>query len=286
MIISVLISVVVLGYCEAQFGGFTATQSCVGSSCNQNNFSRKRRQILEEILTEVEAEDLAREVAKREAVAEPQGFGSVSFSATQNCAGGSNCNQNNFGRKKREIAEMIESLTKDVLETGAKEVKKVEPQMKQMKAESNSGLGSFSTQSCVGRRCKTEESGRKKREVIAALLREILEVEAVEEALEREKREAEAEAQQINIQICGRSVCDQNNNGGGGGGISSSPQSSSGDCSYRCTAGGGCEVDYVGPSRGSGVSSTKGSCFPRSFGGGCSGTPRQCRNCNQEISCG
>merc|ERR1711970_1427021 len=129
------------------------------------NFGRKRRQILEEILTEVEAEEvakreaeaeeLAREVAKREAEAEPQrfgserfgsegfgsegpseGFGSVSFSATQNCFG-SNCNQNNFGRKKREIAQMIESLTKEVLEADAAEaeVRNVEPDVEEVNAE-------------------------------------------------------------------------------------------------------------------------------------------------------
>merc|ERR1739840_83515 len=121
MIMFVVTFVVVLGYCEAQFGSFVATQNCVGSSCNQNNFGRKRRQILEEILTEVEAEESDREVVKREAEAEPQSFGGVRFSATQNCAGGSNCNQNNFGRKKREIANMIESLTKEVMEAETNE---------------------------------------------------------------------------------------------------------------------------------------------------------------------
>jgi len=176
MVFQVLISVVVLGYCEAQFGGFVATQNCVGSSCNQNNFGRKRRQILEEILTEVEAEEVAREVAKREAEAEPQSFGGVSFSATQNCFG-SNCNQNNFGRKKREIADMIESLTKEVMEAAAEEVKNVEPDMEEVKSEEQPDLGSFSaTQECQGGNCKTEEFGRKrsKREVIAALLEELL----------------------------------------------------------------------------------------------------------------
>merc|ERR1712179_751603 len=150
--------------CEAQFGGFVATQNCADSSCNQNNFGRKRRQILEEILTEVEAEEAAREVAKREAEAEelarevakrgaeaePQrfgserlgsegfgseGLGSVSFGATQNCFG-SNCNQNNFGRKKREIAQMIESLTKEVIEADAAEaeVRNVEPDVEEVNA--------------------------------------------------------------------------------------------------------------------------------------------------------
>merc|ERR1711970_1509079 len=206
------ICVVVLGYCEAQFGGFVATQNCADSSCNQNNFGRKRRQILEEILTEVEAEEaarevarreaeaeeLAREVAKREAEAEPQrfgserigsegfvseglrseGFGSVSFSATQNCFG-SNCNQNNFGRKKREIAQMIESLTKEVLEADAAEaeVRNVEPDVEEVNAEHQHVADGFiATQKCEGSNCKTEELGlkRSKREVIAALLEELL----------------------------------------------------------------------------------------------------------------
>ena len=30
---------------------------------------------------------------------------------------------------------------------------------------------------------------------------------------------------------------------------------------------------------------TKGSCFPFSFGGGCSGTPRECQDCNRAIAC-
>ena len=212
MIISILICLVVLGYCEAQFGGFVATQNCADSSCNQNNFGRKRRQILEEILTEVEAEEAAREVAKREAEAEElarevakreaeaesqrfgsegfgsegfgsegprgEGFGSVSFSATQNCFG-SNCNQNNFGRKKREIAQMIESLTKEVLEADAAEaeVRNVEPDVEEVNAEHQHVADGFiATQKCEGSNCKTEELGlkRSKREVIAALLEELL----------------------------------------------------------------------------------------------------------------
>merc|ERR1739842_88561 len=145
MITFVLTFVVVLGCCEAQFGSFVATQNCVGSSCNQNNFGRKRRQILEEILTEVEAEESAREVVKREAEAEPQSFGGVSFSATQNCAGGSNCNQNNFGRKKREIANMIESLTKEVMEAVAEEVKEVVPDMEGVNKEDQPVIDGFSS---------------------------------------------------------------------------------------------------------------------------------------------
>jgi len=53
-------------------------------------------------------------------------------------------------------------------------------------------------------------------------------------------------------------------------------------CRYRCTDGGGCEVHYTGPPR---RGKTKGSCFPFSFGGDCSGTPRECLHCNRAITC-
>jgi len=202
-----------LGLSHAQFGGFSATQNCVGSRCNQNNFGRKRRQILEEILLEVEKEELSRverdaqiaaqncadsncnqnnlasipqqpvpfsipvpqpvpfsipvpqpvpapipvphpvpleipvpqpvpfEIPVPQAVPMPvpvptfpvAGFPFTSFghplgvvpapgfvSAVQNCQG-SNCSQNNVGRKKREITEMIDSLTHEVLEAEAAE---------------------------------------------------------------------------------------------------------------------------------------------------------------------
>merc|ERR1711862_1058483 len=110
---------------------------------------RRRRQVLEDILAEVEEKEIVkhnevvrikREIAdmlnsltmdvleqeakeeeavvveddvhtqeKRDAEADPQ-FG------IQNCVS-SNCNQNNlFGRKKREIAETIESLVHELLE--------------------------------------------------------------------------------------------------------------------------------------------------------------------------
>jgi len=54
-------------------------------------------------------------------------------------------------------------------------------------------------------------------------------------------------------------------------------------CRYRCTDGDGCEVHYTGPPR---RGKTKGSCFPWSFGGDCSGTPRECQDCNRVITCG
>ena len=55
------------------------------------------------------------------------------------------------------------------------------------------------------------------------------------------------------------------------------------NCDYSCNSNGGCTVKYVGPFRPGALS---GSCFPKSFGGSCSGTPPECSNCNQVIKCG
>jgi len=54
------------------------------------------------------------------------------------------------------------------------------------------------------------------------------------------------------------------------------------NCDYTCERNGGCKVTYVGPPR---AGRTQGSCFPRDFGGSCSGTPRECQDCNQAINC-
>merc|ERR1712130_1025012 len=61
-----------------------------------------------------------------------------------------------------------------------------------------------------------------------------------------------------------------------------SSQFSGEPCRYSCTEGGGCEVHYIGPPR---RGKTQGSCFPDSFGGSCSGTPRECQDCNRAITC-
>merc|ERR1712025_1518684 len=77
-----------------------------------------------------------------------------------------------FGREKRGIANMIESLTEEVLEADAKE-KNVEGQEKEAEAEPQ--FGSFiAAQNCVGSICKQNNFVRKKREVIASLLQELL----------------------------------------------------------------------------------------------------------------
>merc|ERR1719312_1275768 len=195
--------------CQAQFG--FASQSCLGSNCNQNNlFGRRRRQVLEDILAEVEEKEVAkhnevvrikREIAdmlnsltmdvleqeakeeavvvedevhtqaKRDAEADPQ-FG------IQNCVG-SNCNQNNiFGRKKREIAETIESLVHEQVKREA------DPQL----ALSN----------CVGSNCNTNNFFRGRREtleLIKSVAKELLEAEEEDATVENEDREADSNVQ-------------------------------------------------------------------------------------------
>ena len=54
------------------------------------------------------------------------------------------------------------------------------------------------------------------------------------------------------------------------------------NCRYDCQSNGGCQVTYIGPPR---AGQTSGSCFPDDFGGSCSGTPRECQDCNQALSC-
>jgi len=95
--------------------GGAQVQNCVGSSCNQNNVGRKKRQIAEAIhalaVDVLEAEEKAGTVDVVEPVSKAK-------RQVQNCVG-SRCNQNNFGRKKRQIAEAIDALTTDILEDEA-----------------------------------------------------------------------------------------------------------------------------------------------------------------------
>merc|ERR1712170_330464 len=58
--------------------------------------------------------------------------------------------------------------------------------------------------------------------------------------------------------------------------------SSSKVCDYQCKPSGGCTATYVGPSR---PGKHSGSCFSNASGGSCSGTPNECQNCNQVLSC-
>merc|ERR1712061_733200 len=55
-----------------------------------------------------------------------------------------------------------------------------------------------------------------------------------------------------------------------------------GDCSYSCVANGGCHAEYNGRWK-----YQQGSCFPKSFGGGCSGMPRECsQDWHTQVNCG
>lgn len=49
-------------------------------------------------------------------------------------------------------------------------------------------------------------------------------------------------------------------------------------CSYSCESNGGCSVKYIGSLR-TGLST--GVCFS----GSCSGTPPECKNCDQVLNC-
>merc|ERR1712240_9967 len=200
--------VAVYDVCQAQFG--FASQNCLGSNCNQNNlFGRRRRQVLEDILAEVEEKELAkhnevvrikREIAdmlnsltidvleqeakkeeavvveedvhtqaKRDAEADPQ-------FAFQNCVS-SNCNQNNlFGRKKREIAETIESLVHEQVKSEAE----ADPQ--------------FAISNCVGSNCNTNNFFKGKREtleLIKSVAKEMLEAEEEDATVKNEDKEAD-----------------------------------------------------------------------------------------------
>merc|ERR1719336_2272263 len=109
--------------------------------------------------------------AKIDAEADPQ-FG------IQNCVS-SNCNQNNlFGRKKREIAETIESLVHEQVRREAE----ADPQL----AISN----------CIGSNCNTNNFfGRGKREtleLIKSVAKEMLEAEEEDATVENEEREGDA----------------------------------------------------------------------------------------------
>merc|ERR1712240_390339 len=223
--------VALIKFCEAQFGGGVSIQNCDGSNCNSNNFfGRRRRQVLDEILKEVEAEEAESSREKRQAVQNcadsncnqnnlgtipratqpisnpaplsnpvanpipgPQavqncvgsncnqnnvggggfslgGFPSVSFPTAgtpvvtqQNCVG-SNCNQNNLGKKKREILDMVDELTKEALD----------PEVDDQSSEREKREADPQIQNCAFSNCNKINFGRRKREVIAALLEELL----------------------------------------------------------------------------------------------------------------
>merc|ERR1712142_192954 len=121
-----------------------AQQNCVGSNCNQNNVGGGGFRL--------------------------GGFPSVSFPTAgtpvvtqQNCVG-SNCNQNNLGKKKREILDMVDELTKEALDS----------EVDDQSSEREKGEADPQIQNCAFSNCNQINFGRRKREVIAALLEELL----------------------------------------------------------------------------------------------------------------
>merc|ERR1711942_428117 len=220
MLCNVFLMVALVDLGEAQFFGvgpssIGATQNCLNSNCNQNNFGRKRRQVLEEILAEVEEEELARSrnVAKvkreivdilnsltkealdvenrdamiqkeanfqnkREAEADPQTF---------NCMG-SNCNLNNLG----------------TINNGPKEDKATIQKHGKREAEADP-----QTSNCLGSNCNVNNLG-----TINNNGREVEEIEPLRnsEIHEHEKREAEANANPQTFNCVGAN-CGLNNAG-------------------------------------------------------------------------
>jgi len=97
------------------------------------------------------------------------GGGGAGGAQVQNCQG-SVCNQNNLGRKKRQIAEAINALTAEVLEAEDEAVAEDAADLK-VKRDADADAQS---QNCFGSSCNQNNFGRRKREVIAALLEELL----------------------------------------------------------------------------------------------------------------
>merc|ERR1712243_416041 len=165
---NVFLVVAMLDLGEAQFfgvGSISATQNCLNSNCNQNNFRRKRRQVLEEILTEVEEEELAR--------------------------------SRNVAKVKREIVDILNSLTKEALDVEYRDSMIQKEANVQKKREAEADPQTFN---CLGSNCNvnnlgTINNGREENEASKQ---------------KHEKREAEADPQTFN---CVGSNCGLNNFG-------------------------------------------------------------------------
>ena len=154
---------------EAQFfglGSISATQNCLNSNCNQNNFGRKRRQVLEEILAEVEEEELAR--------------------------------SRNVAKVKREIVDILNSLTKEALDVENRDAVLIQKEANiQNKREAEADPQTFN---CMGSNCNLNNLGtinNGPKEDKATIQK-------------HEKREAEADPQTFN---CLGSNCNANNFG-------------------------------------------------------------------------
>merc|ERR1711942_545808 len=170
MLCNVFLMVALVDLGEAQFFGvgpssIGATQNCLNSNCNQNNFGRKRRQVLEEILAEVEEEELAR--------------------------------SRNVAKVKREIVDILNSLTKEALDVENREAMIQKEASEQKKREAEADPQTFN---CLGSNCNVNNLGtiQNGREETEATVKK------------HEKREADADPQTFN---CVGSNCSLNNFG-------------------------------------------------------------------------
>merc|ERR1711942_206393 len=169
MLCNVFLMVALVDLGEAQFfgvGSIGATQNCLNSNCNQNNFGRKRRQVLEEILAEVEEEELAR--------------------------------SRNVAKVKREIVDILNSLTKEALDAENRDAMIQKEANVQNKREAEADPQTFN---CMGSNCNLNNLGtinnNGPKEDKATLQK-------------HEKRDAEADPQTFN---CLGSNCNANNFG-------------------------------------------------------------------------
>merc|ERR1712112_224888 len=233
--------VALLGFCEAQFGGGVSIQNCVGSNCNSNNFfGRRRRQVLDEILKEVEAEEAELSREKRQAI--------------QNCAD-SKCNQNNLGAISSPSIPIpvpqpipfpipVPTFSAGFPFNGGFNLGGIPPvgfptagvpvgaQQNCVGSncnQNNVGGGGFSLggfpsvgfptagipvgaqQNCLGSSCNQNNLGKKKREIldmVDELTEEAFDSEVDDKSNKREKREADPQ-----IQNCAFSNCNQSNFG-------------------------------------------------------------------------
>merc|ERR1712240_791855 len=276
--------VALIKFCEAQFGGGVSIQNCDGSNCNSNNFfGRRRRQVLDEILKEVEAEEAESSREKRQAVqncadsnCNQNNLGAIPRApqpisnpaplsnpvanpipgpqAVQNCAG-SNCNQNNVGAIPSSSSSIpapqlvpfpfpIPTFSAGFPFNGGFNLGGVPPvgfptagvpvgaQQNCVGSNCNQNnvggggfrLGGFPSvsfptagtpvvtqQNCVGSNCNQNNLGKKKREIldmVDELTKEALDSEVDDQSSEREKREADPQ-----IQNCAFSNCNQINFG-------------------------------------------------------------------------
>merc|ERR1712240_62119 len=238
--------VALIKFCEAQFGGGVSIQNCVGSNCNSNNFfGRRRRQVLDEILKEVEAEEAESSREKRQAVqncadsnCNQNNLGTIPRAtqpisnpaplsnpvanpipgpqAVQNCAG-SNCNQNNVGAIPSSSSSIpvpqlvpfpipVSTFSAGFPFNGGFNLGGVPPV-----AFPTAGVPVGAQQNCVGSNCNQNNLGKKKREIldmVDELTKEALDSEVDDQSSEREKREADPQ-----IQNCAFSNCNQINFG-------------------------------------------------------------------------